>query len=235
MLRSLTVCLPCAACLIAVGDRGGGGLLPDPGGGPGRDTPACVTFDDSPDDAVGSDGLGPYCDDRRAKIEAVITGSGHVRLDTNTSNRTGAGRSLRIDFCRPITLVSADEITFQSTDELDFPHDADVVVGPFNDNVDLFDMAVGETRTDITLWITLLLHPPGHRQEIGLFIRFDPQDLRRGCPDSSFVSVTRDSAETWTIDTLDAVACVGEWTENGMVLFEHGTCPLPFSALVAFK
>ena len=181
--------------ILAKGKPGGGGG----GGGGGGDTAAapCVLFDDLEGDDIGSDGAGSYCNDKSVKTEVTFTNDGHLLFDTNTSNKTGAGRSLFIDFGTPITVTDTkgQPRTFQSTADLvDMGADPDVnmQLGAFQGNFDMLSMAVGETRSDVNLHIALFMHFPGQRQETGVRIALSPTPVEndRHCPGGDPVAVT---------------------------------------------
>lgn len=254
MRRATLFSLGLGMCLIAapvVADppphsHGGGDR--DKDGKQGGETRVCVTFDDFQSDRVQSDLLGPYCHSKKDKIQAVIGQRGHLKLDTNSSNKTGVGRSLFVDFSNgpgpvPVTVggESPGGLDFSSTDDLDaqgIAHDASMSVGVFRTDIDLRTMRMADPpRTDVNLRIALFLHPPNSNQEVGVFIRFDPGNLQRSCPPgpSSFVSVAcvEEDAEgsciVWTIDALDDIACVGLEGGGGG---PHEFYSLPFSATI---
>jgi hypothetical protein len=193
------------------------------GGGSG--SPLCVTLDDQPGDTVRSDGSGTYCNNRSANVEVSLSTDGHLTVDTNNSNKTGAGRSLFYDFGQPISVVDGggNVWTFQTTAQLDalgIKHDAGFFVGAFQDNFNLETMTLGEVRTDINVVLRLFVHFPGQRQETSIWIKLAPVvlDNNRQCEISDAARVTctqvdaTGSPTEWRVETQDPdnLACVSQ-------------------------
>ncbi|MHC4403068.1 MAG: hypothetical protein ACYTG0_25685 [Planctomycetota bacterium] len=163
-------------------------------------------------DNVQSDLVGvPYYEDRPARTGVSFTNDGHLQLNTRTSNKLGEGRSLFIDFGRPITIVdtTGELWTFQTTDDLlseSFQHDANLWVGAGQDNFNMFLMTMGEIREDVNLTITLLLHSPNApKTEVPVFIKLAPEPVPndRHCLASDSVSVE--------CTGLDSSGVANEW------------------------
>src|SRR5262245_16982686 len=188
----------------------------------------CVLFDDLSGDAVQSDGgdqNSPYCNAPKKNVTVGFSNDGHSSLDTNSSNRTGVGRSVFIDFGVPITVIDRVGVnwTFQTTDQLEaagVKHDASLVLGGFQDNFNMLTMTLNEQRLDVNLTINLCLHFPGQSQEVPIFIKLAPEVLGnyRQCEISDPVKVTCISvdaagkANAWRVDTQDPNnrACVSQ-------------------------
>ena len=103
---------------------------------------------------------------------------------------------------------------------------------------------MGDARHDVNLRTALFIHPP-EAVELGLFIRFDPDDinLQRSChqPGSAYVTVTCMAATAgdcsrWEIDATPTE----EFPERGMACVElsgggggpYAFYSLPFTATV---
>ena len=216
--------LPSAFAHHSPGHGGGGG-----GGGGGTDgDPPCVTFDDAAGHKIQSDNGTPYCDNKSAKVAVGLSQDGHFSLDTNSSNKTGVGRSLSIDFGTPITVTDTTgtfTVTFTDTDELEtllpegpIIHDAAMHIGPWQDSFNMFSMAVGGSE-DVNLVLNLFLHFPGVKLQTPVFIKLAPNPVGNGrfCAESDPVTITCDSLDVngdcnaWTVTTaIGAQACVSE-------------------------
>ena len=226
LLLLACLCLVLATAETALADHKG-----KPHGKPGGgDPPAddvgdqpCVIFDDVLGDNVQSDWLvigampgdNPYCHKQKLKIKVEITSNtGHLTLDTNNTDKAGAGRSLFIDFGEEITILDSEGVAFmfRTTDELDtmgIDHDGNLVVGKGQD-FDMLNMGVGETRHDVNLAMALRLKFPEKRQGALVLIKLAPVPLEnnRHCPGSDPVAVTfngvnDDGLLEWRIETID--------------------------------
>jgi hypothetical protein len=210
-----TICIV-AAILWVVLETSETAFAKKPGGGGEEAGPPCIIFDDVVGDSVQSDDGTPYCHDPKAKITVEFTQDGHLRLDTNSSNKTNVGRELYIDFGEPITVTSprtGEWVTFTTTDEIstDCKPDASLSVGGWQDNFNFLTMSMDEERNDINMGINLMLHFPNDRQETPVFIKLWPIPLDNGrhCYDSDPVLVrcvgtdANGDANLWRIETQE--------------------------------
>lgn len=205
--------------VAAAGNGGGKG-----GGGGGSDSSvASVTFDDAAGQTVQSDGAGPYYHDPKHNVTVSFSQDGHLSLDTNSSNKPGAGRSLYVDFGQPIHVVDGEgnPYDFQTTADLDvlsIEHDVNLDVGAFQDNFNMLTMTEGEIRSDINLWFNLFLHFPGKNNYATVFVKLAPEVLDNGrqCEASDPVRVICTAVDAsgnpieWYVTTEDPdnYACV---------------------------
>jgi hypothetical protein len=148
--------------------------------------PMCIEFEAG--GGVRSDD-GPYCDDKQLKVEAIMTPDGHFNLFPNT----GRGeRTLYVDVDFDPDSPGTNII---STEGWRF------LVGGWQDNFDMRDMEVGEEykRTDVNLLINAEAPP---NDEVNWLLTFDPSRTKWGIDysDSTYVTVTRSSADTWEVE-----------------------------------
>jgi len=92
VLAALWAVLTTPETALAEPGKGKGG-----GGGGGGDQP-CVTFDDLARDDVRSDDGTPYCHNKKENITVKFSHDGHLKLNTNSTDKAGNGRGIFIDF-----------------------------------------------------------------------------------------------------------------------------------------
>ena len=183
-------------------DNDGDGLIdgadPDCGAGNLED-PMCLTFPELGSgagletDGVDGDGdleTDPYCD-------AVMRASGFVKLDTS--------RPFFVDFGQWVDLIANPFGGSQTTRDLPDGMFDRATFWTFGDSgVDLRAMAVGETRYDEELWITIhLTYGDGTRGHLSIW--YSPGWEHGSCADdppgtgNTNVTVTRIDETTWEI------------------------------------
>ena len=210
-----------------------GGKPGNPGGG-GDDVgdQPCVIFDDVVGQSVTSDG-GPYCHNKKDKIGVGLSQSpSHLRLETNASGKSGAGREMFVDFGADVELSNGDVITTTAENpsgSISAIHGT-VFVGDGQDDVDLFNMGLNDPNENVNLGIRVHFSFTDGSSD-GLLIRFVPnaRDNGRDCPSSDPVTVTYVGIESglhkWRVATQDTVngACIsrsgeGEFGETNLLM-----------------
>ena len=202
---------------------------PKPGGG-GND-PVCLTFPNPGSGAgVESDGGGVYCNNKKGKIEAIMS-SNSVTLRTNTSSHRDpeAGRKLFVDLAPTPCSVEDIGIDLKAKPDLGcFLRTTDDLAAKGISHSENFwlkgvdlramrvpTMGVPTTRTDARLLIRIFLtYPDGTSGS--LLIYFDPdQGSERACHGadgmdngSTYVTVMRTGTDSWEIE-VDATDLAG--------------------------
>jgi hypothetical protein len=245
-LIDVVVCLALAA-VWAVLAAPGAALAGKPDTPPGKDKdggddgaskdPVCIDFfnleDNNP--AFVTDDKGPYCDDKKEKVLAVITPWGVLHLDPNT-------KPGNLDPVRTLYVcVDTDpDNPGTSVELLEVRH---FKVGAYMSDFDMRTMwydeetGIGETRDDVNLHL-LTYAPPDLTLIEGWYITFadagqeQPPCDRTG---ATRATVTRTGTDTWEIeiDTTDK-AHLAERTVDGEWICHDGdlvTVP-PFRATV---
>ncbi len=157
------------------------------GGGDSGTSPVSIQF--SAGGIVG-DGNGSYIDNKKLKVEAVMTPDGHVNLVPNT----GSG---------PRTLGVTVTIPNES------PLDAEVwrfILGGWNDNFDMRAMEDGAVRDDVNLQMNtrVPLDAPEGAEGENWILFFDDSITQFGdCTGSTYVTVSR-TGDTWTVENKDS-------------------------------
>lgn len=176
---------------------------PDNPGGGGDDSgivPVCVTLLGPA--VYGDDGLTPYCNDKKLKVEAILTQEGWVALDPDTSSKQ-TGRGFFVDFGDALTGSGLESplssLFIENTDDLTdagITHNEYLQFAILAGTVDLRSMEAGDIRTDATMQIRLeLTYDDG---AFGLlWITFNPDFERFECNGlgSDRIKITRGSGD----------------------------------------
>ena len=208
-LIAIAVCLVLAA--VAVPET----ALAKPPEGKGKgggNTRVCITLP-FPFSGTGveSDGLGPYCHNKKQKLEAIMDPDGDLFLTPNTTlfNNPEAGRRFFVQLDAPILLQAG--IVFQDTDSLPGGTLFNTRLTLFARNDEphnepgMFDLVEGvPTPFNVSILVDLE-HPDGTSTGLGIF--FDPDFARPNCvavEGTTKGTVTRlgTDPETWLIEIV---------------------------------
>ena len=213
-----------ATCIVLVGlwavlatPKAALAKKPSDGGDSGV-APVCIEFDIG--GGIQSDDGTPYCDDKQLKVEANMTQDGHVNLQPNTGR--GQGRTLLVytNLTGEIPLVGWR-----------------FLLGGWRDDFDMRDMYLGEVREDVNLMINAEA-PSNSENIVNWLLNLWPDRTRYGIDysESTFVTVTRDTADTWTIEVDDAdraVLVLHKQVKNKSEFIYGGVVTIPpFTATV---
>jgi len=202
------------------GNGGGGGGGDDSGG----TDPVCIAFADVPGDGIQSDGKGLYCNEKKAKIEAVIDQGGIARLKGNTVSHKDpeGGRKLLVDLGRELFLAGPG-ILFQGTSPSllhpDIVSHNEQLAFALQDGTDLRAMSLGQTRYDAIMKINISFEYSSGATG-ALLLSYNPNFSRFGCTgsgSSATLAVTRVNELTWILETdgTDKAALLESFRRNG--------------------
>ena len=210
-------------------------------------TPVCVSFSDLPGDGVQSDGIGQYCDSKKAKVLAEIDSDGDFFLEPNNSNTIGGGRNFFVQLDAPVSLTGTG-ITFQSTDDLDqlgIAHDERLVVVREGNESDIRDFTVGQSERR-GVWVQILIeNPNGGTTQIA--IHFYPNGPGAIDGVTTPGTITRSDQDSWEIEIIGSdvdpenpdTAYVMERFQPSageVVWHHHGSTTIPtFTATISNK
>jgi len=181
---------------------------PSGGGGDGGNDPTCFELDFD-GGGVWSDRLGDYCNNKKAKVEAIMNSNGGVKLATNTVAHRDpeAGRTFFVDLGQDIELNGAD-YTISTTQGLPGFINRTEGFELLGGGVDLRAMNIGDVSHNANLVIDVSLLYPGGETGVTLTISYWPEAQPYGCDgtNSTQVTVTRISPTEWDITNVSDVS-----------------------------
>ncbi len=233
------------------GNSGGGG-----GGETGQTIPVCITFDDAPGDGIMSDGSTYRGGDKKSKVGAAVGRNMAIVLDSNSSNKTTAGRTVWLDLGSRLGCISQVDVTdldgmrgadgfcdycdddtgpdlpagrfgtLPSGQKFGFPDRAKLVVR----GRDLDGLLVGDT---VKTYADLSFEVGGQSWKLQ-WGPYTIRDLPTYAPGSEPVTVYRADNDTWVVTTTGASTAFLylDNKQTGM-LEHHGQFLVPFTFTAA--